>query len=109
MGFKFFWYLTIIMDKAEQFILQLAEQYEENPDGFINSLENILPVPANEKGDKFSDAGNRLFNFSYFRLALASWVHALECFIQNKDREGCSAFCYSILSTIHERISIASC
>jgi tetratricopeptide (TPR) repeat protein len=77
------------MNETEQIIIQLAETYGRNPDEFINIIENLYrTVPSNEKGVLFLGIGIKLFNFSYFQLALISWENAINYFIQNKDRVG---------------------
>ena len=89
------------MDEIDNLILQLAQTYPE-PETFINVLEN-LSIPANEKGSMFLGIGIKLFNFSYFRLALVSWENALKYFIQNKDRAGESA-CYGGLGAAYANL-----
>ena len=86
------------MDEFEQRIVELAEIYKE-PDEFIQILEN-LSVTQEEKGYLFFQAGLILYEFSYFRLALNSWHHALEYFLKNKDRSSESA-CYTNLGNVH--------
>jgi len=84
-----------VKNGVNQLVREVASTYRENPDGFIDLLEK-LPAPENEKGDLFLDVGARLFNFSYFPLALASWEHALKYLIENKDKAGESACCTNL-------------
>ena len=74
-------------------VLYLAEMYSENPEEFIKILENSFIIPPNEKENLFFYAGSTLYNFSYFRLALAIWSKALEYFVESNNKIGESA-CY---------------
>ena len=89
------------MDEIEQSIIKLAEKYKES-DEFIQVLEN-LPVTQEEKGYFFFHVGFILVKFSYFSLAASSWNHALEYFLENKDRYGESE-CYANLGIAYRSL-----
>ena len=91
------------MNDEEQIIIQLAETYKRNPKKFIHKLGKSFRVPPNEKGDLFLSIGVRLFNFSYFDLALNSWNYALKYFIKNQDKFGESA-CYTNLGNAYDNL-----
>jgi len=87
------------MNKMEQIITQIAENCKRL-DEFIFELKKSFKIPPDKQGDFFLQVGLILYNFSYFRLALNSWNHALEYFLENRDRDGEST-CYTNFGLAH--------
>jgi len=88
------------MNKSEQIIKNLAETYSKNPNEFINILQNSLGFIQNKKEGLFLGVGNTLFNFSYFKLAIAVWNKALGYFLKDKNKIGESK-CYKGLGNAY--------
>jgi tetratricopeptide (TPR) repeat protein len=96
------------MNESDEIIKKIAETYNKNPEGFISIFEKIIEeAPSNEKGSFYLETGLKLYNLSYFILALASWNKALEYFIKNSNRSGESS-CYTNLGAAYYSLGDSS-
>jgi tetratricopeptide (TPR) repeat protein len=90
-----------ILSEFEQIILQLAAICNDLNE-FNFKLEMLL-VQTNDKGFQLLQAGNALFERSYFVLALCCWNKALTHFVKINDRSGESA-CYGNLGIAYRNL-----
>ncbi|MEO0101112.1 MAG: tetratricopeptide repeat protein, partial [candidate division WOR-3 bacterium] len=80
--------IKFVMDELAKIVLELVKRFP-NPKDFIKAVEDkYLQVPEEKKGDLFLEVGVRLYNFSYFRLAIPVWEKALSYYLKYKNRWG---------------------
>ncbi len=89
------------MSELEKKIISAAQTYR-SPEKFLLSLEEFLEDKS-KKGEFLLKAGNVLFKFSYFILALNTWNQALDYFIKNGDISGESK-CYANLGVAYDSL-----
>ena len=85
------------MDDFKEIIKKLAETYYNNPEEFINKLNNSYGIKS------FLEAGAILYNFSYYWLAVEVWEKALGYFLKGKNRIGESS-CYTNLGAVYDSL-----
>lgn len=84
-------------EEIEKLILELANQYEENPSDFGNWIDNL---EGDMKGDLLLHLGIKSFNSHYFKMAIICWEKALKDFIKSNDKMGMGS-CYNNIGTVY--------
>jgi tetratricopeptide (TPR) repeat protein len=88
----------------DDFILDLAEQTNGDPEGFMRSLESTLERTSDsQKAKILLKAGNVLYDHSYFPHSLTSWNNALDFYITIRDLDF-EAVCYSNIGRAYKQL-----
>jgi tetratricopeptide (TPR) repeat protein len=104
----FTWGKLEFMDEPvlNSIVLDLAEQYEQNPEKFIEMLEGMVIEPNREKAYSLMKAANLLSNRHYYYLSLKAWEGALDYFgiVGNADDKHSQSLCYINLGNDYVRL-----
>ncbi|MEO0088921.1 MAG: CHAT domain-containing tetratricopeptide repeat protein [candidate division WOR-3 bacterium] len=91
------------MDELSKLVLELVDKFSESED-FIKAVEDKYShISEKEKGDLFLEIGIRLYNFSYFRLAIEVLNKALSYYFKYKDKAG-EGKCYTNLGEAYRNL-----
>jgi tetratricopeptide (TPR) repeat protein len=107
----FTWAELAIMDEIvlNRLVLDLAEQYEQNPEKFIEMLVGMVIEPNREKAYSLMNAANLLSNRHYYYLSLKAWEAALDYFgivgnVSGADDKHSQSLCYLNLGNDFSRL-----
>src|SRR5919107_1239608 len=88
----------------EEAIIDMAYQMKDEPEEFIETLENAFrKASVSKKAELFLAIGLTLSNRSFTMLALASWSHSLVYATKIDDRLG-QCMCYQNIGTVYRRL-----